>query len=153
MNDRKLSPNFWLSELTVTQQRGLDNTPDPAALGNLERLAATMERVRDVLGGHPIYITSGYRSVEVNRAVGGSPSSEHMSGRAVDFTCPAFGTPLAVCHHLQHAAVNYNQLIHEWRRWTHLSIPQLGMPPRLQECRMDERGWAASDQPGWTGFA
>src|SRR4249920_1377972 len=98
------SPNFQLSEFLVSEvaaRRGLDNTPNAEALANLERLAGVLERVRDICGGHPVIISSGYRSPAVNAAVGGSVSSSHTIGLAVDFSIPKFGTPEAICKHLE----------------------------------------------------
>lgn len=90
----RLSPNFGLAELTrswTAQQRGLDNTPDDAALAALHRLAEhILEPVRARFGV-PFSPTSGYRSAEVNRAVGGSPRSQHLRGEAADFSIPGVG--------------------------------------------------------------
>lgn len=116
-----LSDHFSLAELTVTAQRGLDNTPTALVIENLRLLAATLERARALLGNKPITITSGYRSPEVNRAIGGSSHSAHMAGLAADFICPGFGSPLAVARRLDSAGLNYDQLIYEGL-WTHLSV-------------------------------
>ncbi len=117
----KLSDHFTLAEMTVTQQRGLDNTPSAATAANLRKTAELMEEVRRLLGGRPIIVTSGYRSPEVNRAVGGSRHSEHMTGSAVDFICPGFGSPLEVCKAIAASDIQFNQLIHEFGAWTHIS--------------------------------
>ena len=122
-----LSPHFTLDEFTASQtaaRMGLLNAPTGQQFENVKRTAATMERVRTMLGDKPILISSGYRSPEVNRAVGGASSSAHMSGLAVDFTCPGFGTPLEICHHLQPhmAALDIDQLIHEYGSWVHLGL-------------------------------
>jgi zinc D-Ala-D-Ala carboxypeptidase len=117
----KLSDHFTLAELTVTQQRGLDNTPSRAAIDNLRKTAEMMEEVRSLLGDRPVIVTSGYRSPEVNKAVGGSIYSEHMIGSAVDFICPGFGSPLDVCRAISASGILFNQLIHEFGAWTHIS--------------------------------
>ena len=54
-------------------------------------------------GNKPVLISSGYRSPKLNKAIGGSSTSAHMSGLAADFSCPGFGTPLAICKELQAA--------------------------------------------------
>jgi putative chitinase len=77
------SPNFRLGEFLVTNS-GLPNIPTWAALENIKAAAAGMEKVRALLGA-PITITSGYRSPQVNAAVGGVSNSDHMTGFAVDF--------------------------------------------------------------------
>ena len=63
----------------------IDNSLPESLLFNLRRLAELMEEVRKTCGNHPIYINSGYRCEELNRAVGGSASSAHKIGLAADF--------------------------------------------------------------------
>ncbi len=78
----KLGKYYTLAELTNTSQP-FDNTPTPEACQNLKHLVANvLDPLREKVG--PVIITSGYRSPEVNAAVGGSNSSQHMSGNAVD---------------------------------------------------------------------
>ena len=124
----QLSPHFYLSELTVSDKAvrmGLSNTPDPIAVANLFKMAALMEEVRKVLGSRPISVSSGYRSPAVNKAVGGSRTSDHLSGSACDFICPGFGSPLEICRALVKAGVKFGQLIEEGN-WTHISLPNRG---------------------------
>lgn len=122
----KLTTNFFLSEFTQSNEaarKRLPNVPDEVALGNLrKRLAPVMQRVRDVLG-HPVIISSGFRSPLVNAAVNGSKNSAHMLGLAADFICPGFGTPLDVAQKLvEHRDIlRYDQLIHEGT-WVHLGL-------------------------------
>lgn len=116
-----LSPHFTLEELTATSHRDHDNTPDVAALSALGDTADRMEDVRDLLGGLPIHVNSGYRSPAVNKAVGGVANSAHMSGRAVDFICPSFGSPLAICRLLATASFPFDQVIEEGT-WVHISF-------------------------------
>lgn len=121
----KLTEHFSLRELTVTKTL-LDNTPPPEMLGRLQKLAELLERIRSLLGGHAIYVTSGYRSDEVNKAVGGATTSSHRTGYAVDFTVPGFGTPTQVCRTIAaDPTIKFDQLIDErlgTRAWVHLSI-------------------------------
>ena len=78
----KLSPHFTLSELTVTST-GLPNEPDEYHLANLIQLCRlVLEPWRERTGA--LRVTSGFRSTEVNRAVGGSARSQHLKGEAVD---------------------------------------------------------------------
>jgi zinc D-Ala-D-Ala carboxypeptidase len=116
-----LSPNFSLEELSVTQQRGLDNSPSAAVIEELRRTAEQMEAVRRLMGDRPIVVSSGYRSKAVNKAVGGSPRSAHLTGAAVDFNCHRFGDPLAVCRVLAASSLDFDQLIEEGT-WVHLSF-------------------------------
>jgi hypothetical protein len=99
-----------------------------------------MEKVRTILGDKPILISSGYRSPQVNAAVGGSVNSQHMSGMAVDFSCPGFGTPLAICKELEPhmKELGIDQLIHEYDTWVHLGLSLA--PPRHMALTIDKRG-------------
>lgn len=130
-----LSAHFSLDELTISTEavrRGLDNTPTKPIVDNLRRLAEKLEEVRSVLG-HPIIVNSGYRSPAVNLAVKGAKNSEHMDGRAADFICPAYGTPLQIAKAIQSAGIEYNQLIHEFGAWAHISVPVAGAAPKREE--------------------
>jgi zinc D-Ala-D-Ala carboxypeptidase len=125
----KLTEHFTLEEFTDSQtaaRQGIANVPPAASQErkNLLRTAETMEKVRSLLGDKPILISSGYRGPQVNAAVGGSKSSAHMSGLAVDFSCPGFGTPRAICKklHPQMKALGVDQLIHEFDSWVHLGL-------------------------------
>ena len=117
---RPLTEHFSLEEMTVTQQRGMDNTPLLSVVSNLYKTAQFMEQVRSMLG-HPIIITSGYRSPLVNKAVGGAANSDHMNGLACDFICPKFGSPLEICRVIQRSGLKYDQLIMEGT-WVHVGL-------------------------------
>lgn len=122
----QLSPNFYLSELTVSEtaaRRGIDNTPDPLVMSSLFKTAALLEEVRKVLGNKPILVSSGYRGQKLNHAIGGSTNSDHMRGEAADFRCPAYGSPLEVCKAIAASGIKFGQLIWEYDRWVHISIP------------------------------
>jgi hypothetical protein len=130
-----LTPHFTLEEFTLSQtaaRKGINNAVPPQEYKNLKRCAETMETVRALLGDLPILISSGYRSPKVNAAVGGSKNSAHMSGLAVDFSCPAFGTPLAICEalapHMERLGID--QLIHEYDTWVHLGL-STGVPRHM----------------------
>ena len=90
-----MTPHFTLAELTRTDHRSLDNSPDPAALANLHRLAEFLEQVREVLGGRMVVINSAYRSAAVNAACGSRKNSQHTLGCAADVRVPGM-TPDAV---------------------------------------------------------
>lgn len=117
----QLSKHFTLAELTVTQQRRLDNTPSEVIVARLKQTAERMEEVRKLLGGNPIIVTSGYRSPAVNKAVGSKPGSAHTQGWAVDFICPRYGTPLQICEQLGAKLPSFDQLIWE-QTWVHISF-------------------------------
>lgn len=138
----QLSPHFTLEELTRTEVRQFPNQPDTRATGNLKQLANTLELVRYLLGS-PIIVSSGYRSVQVNQAVGGSVTSKHMLGLAADFVCPGFGNPLAVARKIMASTIEFDQLIHEYGRWVHLGLAADGGKPRLQALTIDRHGTSA----------
>lgn len=122
---QRLSDHFTLAEMTVSAaaaRKGLDNTPPPAIVDQLILTADRMEKVRALLGDKPIRITSGYRSPAVNKAVGGSSTSAHRTGHAVDFTCPAFGTPSEVAAHLAKHLTGFDQIIEEFGQWVHIGF-------------------------------
>ena len=138
-----LTPNFSLEEFTDSQtaaRQGLNNMPGPREMMNLQRLAGTMENVRVILDSKPILISSGYRSPKVNKAVGGSKGSHHMDGLAADFTCPGFGTPLAICKTLElhMRELGVDQLIHEYGTWVHLGLS--AKDPRHMAMTIDIKG-------------
>ena len=139
----KLTNHFTLDEFTASQtaaRMGIPNVPDGDELANVRRTAEVMERVRTLLGNRPILISSGYRCPEVNRAVGGSSTSAHMTGLAVDFNCPGFGTPREICHALSpHMAdLGVDQLIHEFDSWVHLGLSTGA--PRMMALTIDSGG-------------
>jgi zinc D-Ala-D-Ala carboxypeptidase len=121
----RLSPNFDITEFTTSREaaaRGIDNTPPPALLDNLRKLAMALEQIRAVaLNGAPILITSGYRCGRLNALVGGTPNSAHMQGMAADFIAPHFGTPAEVCHAIVRHDLAFDQLIYE-HTWVHFGL-------------------------------
>ena len=131
-----MTPHFTLAELTHTDHRSLDNTPNAAELANLKRLAEFLETVKTTLGGKPIMINSAFRSKAVNDAVGSKDTSQHRLGLACDFRVPGM-TPDAVVRTLLKARVRFDQLIREYDAWTHISISD---NPRGQALIIDKLG-------------
>lgn len=135
-----LSKNFTLAEFTTSQtasRRGINNAPSATVLDRLKNTAEQMEKVRKILG-YPINISSGYRSPELNKAVGGASNSQHVLGEAVDFTCPKFGTPPIVIKKLLQYDLGFDQIINEYNSWTHISFKQSGN--RKQALVIDSQG-------------
>jgi uncharacterized protein YcbK (DUF882 family) len=133
-----LTPNFTLEELTHTDHREFDNTPNDAELDNLVRLADFLEQVKAVLGGKPIMINSAFRSKQVNDAVGSKDTSQHRIGCAADLRVPGM-TPDQVVKAIIAAGIGYDQVIREFDRWTHISIPNtVATAPRKQALIIDK---------------
>ncbi|RAK61829.1 peptidase M15 [Phenylobacterium hankyongense] len=128
-----LTAHFALEELACTEHREFDNTPPPEVVATLRMTAARMEEVRRRLGERVITVSSGYRSRALNRAVGGSKTSAHLTGHAVDFNCYGFGEPLEVCRALAGSDLAFDQLIEEGG-WVHLSFD-----PRLRRQVLTKR--------------
>ncbi len=120
-----LSKHFHLSEFTrsdIASRRGIQNVPDAETIEHLKETAALLEQVRELLGC-PIQITSGYRSLKLNSAIGSKPTSDHVQGYAADFVAPGYGSPREVCHAIMDSTIDYGQLICEFDAWTHISTP------------------------------
>jgi uncharacterized protein YcbK (DUF882 family) len=131
-----MTPHFTLAELTHTDHRLLDNTPNAAELANLQRLAEFLETVKTTLGNKPIMINSAFRSKAVNDAVGSKDSSQHRQGLAADFRVPGM-VPDAVVRAIIAANLPFDQIIREFDAWTHISISD---KPRRQALIIDKQG-------------
>ena len=135
-----MTPHFTLDELTHTDHRTLDNTPNEQELANLQRLAEFLEDVKEALGGKPIMVNSAFRSKQVNDAVGSKDSSQHRVGCAVDIRVPGL-TPDQVVRTIIASGLPYDQVIREFDRWTHLSVPNTPeAAPRKQALIIDKAG-------------
>ena len=138
-----LTEHFTLDELTHTDHRELDNTPNDAEFENIKRLAEFLEEVKTVLGGKPIMVNSAFRSKAVNDAVGSKDTSQHRIGCAADIRVPSM-TPDQVVRAVIASDLGFDQVIREFDRWTHISIPnQAGGSPRKQALIIDKAGTRA----------
>jgi putative chitinase len=138
-----MTEHFTLEELTHTDHRTLDNTPNETELANIQRLAEFLEELKTVLGGKPIMVNSAFRSKAVNDAVGSKDTSQHRIGCAADIRVPAM-TPDQVVRAVIASSIGYDQVIREFDRWTHISIPnQEGGTPRKQALIIDKQGTRA----------
>jgi hypothetical protein len=136
----QLSVHFTLDELTHTDHRQFDNTPNASELSNLIRLAGLLEDVKILLGGKPIIVNSAFRSKAVNDAVGSKDSSQHRIGCAADIRVPGV-TPDEVVRAVIASEIEYDQIIREFDRWTHISVPNTaGGNPRRQALIIDRQG-------------
>jgi zinc D-Ala-D-Ala carboxypeptidase len=135
-----LSEHFTLDELTHTDHRSLDNSPNNKELLNLHRLANFLEKVKVAVGGKPVMVNSGFRSKAVNDAVGSKDTSQHRLGCAADIRVPGM-TPDEVVRAILAANLGVDQVIREFNAWTHVSIPSEElMLPRHQALIIDKAG-------------
>jgi hypothetical protein len=135
-----ITPHFTLDELTFTDHREFDNEPDYDETENLFRLANLLEQVKSVLGGVPIMVNSAFRCKEVNDAVGSKDTSQHRLGCAADIRVPGM-TPDEVVKAIIAAGLPFDQLIREFDRWTHISVPNVeSAKPRGQVLIIDKEG-------------
>jgi zinc D-Ala-D-Ala carboxypeptidase len=153
----KITTSFTWREAThsdTATRNGIDNMPsDEKIIENISATAEKMETVRRILGG-PVVVSSWYRCGSLNFVVGGSESSAHTKGLAVDFTCPSFGNPDAVVRALakhNRDALGFDQLIYErndaGREWVHI-----GWPPSEGEGRGQVLSAVAGRNPKYTAF-
>jgi len=127
----KLSKNLSLGEViksTTAKRLGIDNTPDDWTTENLRQVAINVfQPLRDAFGC-PIFVSSGYRSADLNRAIGGSNRSQHVEGRALDLDADVFGrcTNAQIFNWIKEN-VEFDQLIWEFGDednpdWVHVSF-------------------------------
>jgi len=135
-----LTPNFTLAELTATDHREFKNEPNFTETENLKRLAGLLEQVKVAIGGKPVMVNSAFRSKQVNDAVGSRDTSQHRIGCAADIRVPGMA-PDQVVKAVIAAKLHFDQLIREFDRWTHISIPNdPAGKPRGQVLIIDSKG-------------
>ena len=136
--EMRLSGHFSLRELTKTRT-GIENVPNEAQVENLKRVCRWLEQLRRRWnnlygeGDDPIIINSGFRSAAVNKAVGGVPMSNHLTGCAVDIRC------VGIEQALRYAAIlldisdlnheDYDELLIEQKKsviWVHFAVKPMG---------------------------
>lgn len=145
----QLAPHFSLAEMTVTNHRDIDNSLDPLnsahkeIIEHLRIVAQGLEAIRQHFNT-PIVVTSGFRCLALNAAVGSKPTSAHVVGYAADFM-PVGWTALSACQRIAELTVAgelfaYDQLIYEHpasSKWVHISFaPRL----RMENLTIDRAG-------------
>ena len=135
----RLSKNFTLEEFLVSQtaeRNGIDMTPPPEIIENLQALVhGCMQPLRDDVGS-PIFISSGWRPLELNTLIGGSASSEHINGNACDFTVVR-QKPFDTCELIVAMVLAFDQVIHEFGKWVHLGVRDILRGEQLTAYRKD----------------
>ena len=138
----RLTANFTLEELTASgtaARLGIDNTPDDVQLSNLRRLAYMLQELRNMFDA-PIFINSGFRNKELNRACGSKDTSQHMKGCASDIRVSGY-TPREAVRKIIDSGISYDQVICEFNSWVHISVPnESGGTPRKNALTIDKKG-------------
>lgn len=137
----QLTNNFTLEEFIqsdTADRLQISNIPTSAVLDSLKYTAECMELVRSKLANNPIQITSAFRCLSLNAAIGSKSTSQHIKGEAVDFKCPKFGSPRLIVQALIHSGISYDQLILEFDNWVHISF--IKSNPRNQVLIIDKAG-------------
>jgi len=118
----QLSEHFSLEEATYSEtavRMDIPNQPNEQQLANMKIAAAELEKLRAATG--PLRINSWLRLPDVNVAVGGSKVSSHMDGWAIDVSSTKM-TPIELCHKVEELGLKFDQMIHEFGRWMHISF-------------------------------
>ena len=141
----KLSKNFALSEIThsnTAKRLGIENEPTETHLQNMQHLVDNLlQPLRDAIG--PIRVSSGYRNPELNRAIGGSRSSQHCKGEALDLQFWQMGemNNKVIYDWILQSGLEFDQMINEFDfAWVHISLKKKGNRNQVLEAYKDEDG-------------
>jgi hypothetical protein len=133
-NKMQLSKNLSLAEVMrseTAKRKGISNMPTPEHIENFKKLAENVfQPIREHFGV-PIHISSGYRSKALNTAVGGSLSSQHCSGEAIDIDMDGTSVTNAQIFNYIKDNLNFDQMIWEFGTdsnpdWVHVSYESTG---------------------------
>jgi len=145
-----LSDNLTLEEFirsNTAKRRGIDNSPTPEHLESAKKLAKNIfQPIRENFG-KPIFISSGYRSAALNKAIGGSPTSQHSKGEAIDIDQDGHGSPnnTEIFYWIKDN-LEFDQLIWEFGDdkkpdWVHVSFkPNGAQRKEILRARRDSNG-------------
>ena len=141
----RVSKNFLLSEFTnssTAKRLDIDNEPTKKHLRNLQRTVDfLLQPLRDAVG--PIRISSGYRNPSLNRAIGGSRSSQHCKGEALDLQFWEMGkmNNKVIYDWILDSGIEFDQMINEFDfAWIHISLVKKGNRRQVLEAFKDEDG-------------
>lgn len=135
MSTKRISQYFYWEDVIrseTAERLAIDNTLPIALELSAVYTASKMDTIRNILGT-PIYTSSWYRCLELNRVLGSQDSSDHVKCLAVDWRSPDFGTPAQVAKQLlgYKILIGWEQLILE-HSWIHVSFQAISTPPKLQ---------------------
>lgn len=119
-----LSKHFTLEELVRSQsaiRRCIDNTPNEVTIRNLILLCEKILEPLRMKIGRPVYVSSGYRSPELNTLIGGSPRSQHTKGEAADIEVAGMTAAEVFRYIIEESALPFDQVIEEFGEWVHIS--------------------------------
>lgn len=132
-NDYKISKHFTFYEAVNSRSaktRGLRNYPSRGDFKTIKYTAQRMEKIRRIVGV-PLTINSWYRSPNTNRLIGGSSSSAHRYGLAVDFTIR--GNARIAFDRIKKSGCSFDQMIYYRRRnYVHISFKKNSRKERKQ---------------------
>jgi hypothetical protein len=150
----QLSKNLALAEVTrseTAKRKGISNMPTPEHIENFKKLAENVfQPIREHFGV-PIHISSGYRSKALNTAIGGSLSSQHCKGEAIDIDMDGTTITNKQIFDFVKDNVNFDQMIWEFGTdanpdWVHVSYNSDG-PQRKQILKAVKSGGATKYLP------
>ena len=130
----QLSENLSLAEVIrseTAKRKGVSNMPTPAHIENFKKLAENIFQPIRKHFGKPIHISSGYRSDALNKAIGGSKTSQHCKGEAIDIDMDGTAITNAQIFNYIKDNLNFDQLIWEFGTasnpdWVHVSYNSTG---------------------------
>jgi len=141
----KLSKNFALSEIThsnTAKRLGINNEPTEVHLQNMQHLVDNLlQPLRGAVG--PIRISSGYRNPSLNRAIGGSVSSQHCKGEALDIQFWQMGKMKnkVIYDFILDSNMEFDQMINEFDfAWIHISLKAKDNRKQVLEAYKNEDG-------------
>ena len=121
-SELRLSASFGLDEFVISQvaeRHGYKNEPNEKQIENLKLLCMNvLQPLREIINV-PIFINSGFRSFDLNVAVGGRFNSQHIEGKAADFVVPSMN--LVDVFNIVLQRLSFDQLIYEFGKWIHVS--------------------------------
>lgn len=130
----RLSKYFTIQEMSASElavRKNINNDPDQESLENLKSLCLdVLDPVRELLRA-PIHINSGYRNKDVNKAIGGASTSQHVKGQAADIVPQSIDLKWAY-EQIMNSSIEFDQLIFEFGQWIHISYVKGGKNRR--EC-------------------
>lgn len=143
----QLTEHFTLEEMFYSEtaiRKNIDNTPSQEVIDNLKLLCENvLEPLRAILGA-PIRVNSGYRSILVNKAVGGVSSSQHCLGMAADTVALGFTIQnyyQKVKELVKGGQLDIDQIIYEYAAWVHISYNQTNNRKEFLYINHDANGY------------